>query len=365
MFNVKKKKFKLSELFSNKRGNSKLTKSYCNKNKGIYEVFTGTTKGSFGFINSYEYSEDLLTYTTDGEYAGTVQVLTGKFNVGGHRAILIPIVENVNLNYFAYVLTSIINKKRKNGSVPSITWRDLKNESIFLPVLENGNLDYDFQTEVANKYIKLNQLKSDILLRLKELQETNVSLEIGDSVNKSVSEIANVKRGNSKLTKSFGRMNAGDNPVYSADNSKPLCYTNSYEYDGKYLTVSINGIAGVTKVIDGRFSLNADRAIFIIKEEYDTLEIDFLKLVIEPFLRNIAKGRKGENNKNEFTKLTPKMIENITIPIPVVNGEIDIQRQKEIVRRQKYIESLKNEILNKAQKILSYDLVGVEEPPYF
>ena len=203
-------------------------------------------------------------------------------------------------------------------------------------------------------------MKSDILLRLKELQEINVSLEIGNSIDKSVSEIANVKRGNNKLTKSFGRMNAGDNPVFSADNSKPLCYTNSYDYDGKYLTVSINGIAGVTKVIDGRFSLNADRAIFIIKEEYNTLEIDFLKLIIEPFLRNIAKGRKGENNKNEFTKLTLKMIKDIIIPIPIVDGKIDMQRQKEIVQTQKYIQNLKNEIFNKAQRILSYDLVGLE-----
>jgi hypothetical protein len=28
-------------------------------------------------------------FTTDGEYAGTLKVLTGKYNVGGHRAILL------------------------------------------------------------------------------------------------------------------------------------------------------------------------------------------------------------------------------------------------------------------------------------
>ena len=68
------KKFALSELFSSERGNSKLTKAYCNKHKGKYEVYTGSTKTSFAFIDTFAYSKPLLTYTTDGEYAGILNL---------------------------------------------------------------------------------------------------------------------------------------------------------------------------------------------------------------------------------------------------------------------------------------------------
>ena len=61
------KKVPLDKLFTSKRGNSKYTKKYCNENPGEYEVYTGTTIGSFGKIATYDYEGQNLTYTTDGE----------------------------------------------------------------------------------------------------------------------------------------------------------------------------------------------------------------------------------------------------------------------------------------------------------
>lgn len=67
MDKINYKKVKLNELFDSKRGNNKYTRKYCNANKGEYEVYTGTTIGSFGFIDTYEYNERALTYITDGK----------------------------------------------------------------------------------------------------------------------------------------------------------------------------------------------------------------------------------------------------------------------------------------------------------
>ena len=110
MVEVRSKRVTLSELFTNKRGNSRYTKAYVNRNTGDFEVYTGSTKTSFGFIDTYEYETPHLTYTTDGEYAGTLDVLQGKYNVGGHRAILISKVDNLSLSYCKYVFQSIFCK---------------------------------------------------------------------------------------------------------------------------------------------------------------------------------------------------------------------------------------------------------------
>ena len=98
---------KLHERFSCEYGDSKYTKAYCNQHKGSYEVFTGTTIGSFAFINHYDYSEPNLTFSTDGEKAGTLTLIKNdKYSIGGHRAILKKIDDNteIDLDYCYYYL---------------------------------------------------------------------------------------------------------------------------------------------------------------------------------------------------------------------------------------------------------------------
>ena len=92
------------------------------------------------------------------------------------------------------------------------------------------------------------------------------------------------------------------------------------------MTSSINGIAGVLTILDGKFSANADRVIFIPK--VNNINLEYVKNILEPILRNKNKGRKGLKGKNEFTKLTPTMIENEMIPIPYnIYGEAYIEKQ--------------------------------------
>ena len=52
--------FPLEKLFSFKRGNSVYTKKYCHLHRGKYEVYTGTTIGTFASIDTYEYTEPHL-----------------------------------------------------------------------------------------------------------------------------------------------------------------------------------------------------------------------------------------------------------------------------------------------------------------
>jgi hypothetical protein len=116
------------------------------------------------------------------------------------------------------------------------------------------------------------------------------------------------------------------------------------------LTWATNGFAGYIKVIDEKFSANGDRGILIPK--YNELDLDYIKFALEPILRKLAKGRKGDNGGDEFTKVYPSMVESVVIKIPILkNGNYDIEKQKEIAKKYLMIEQIKVLIEEELEKI--------------
>ena len=129
-----------------------------------------------------------------------------------------------------------------------------------------------------------------------------------------------------------------------------LTHIDTFDYDGKYLTWTTNGFAGYIKVIDEKFSANGDRGILIPK--VDNIDLDYMKFIIEPILRDLAKGRKGDKGKDEFTKVYPSMVEDVTIVVPLLkNGNLDLNTQKEIAEKYLKIEQIKSSIQDELEKI--------------
>ncbi|MDP2629013.1 MAG: restriction endonuclease subunit S [Nanoarchaeota archaeon] len=160
----------------------------------------------------------------------------------------------------------------------------------------------------------------------------------------------NVLRGNSEYTKEYGNKHKGEFPVYSASTNLPLTYIDHYDYDGEYLTWSTNGFGGFLKLLIGKFSINGDRGILIPKDK--TIDIKYIQFVLQPILREVAKGRKGENNKNEFTKVSLTAIQEVEIPFPIKkDGTIDLEKQKEISEKYEKIEKIKIKLKEDYQKI--------------
>ncbi|MEJ8751437.1 restriction endonuclease subunit S [Lagierella sp. ICN-221743] len=381
---------KLNKLFKNKRGNSNYTKKYCNANKGEYEVYTGTTIGSFGFINTYDYDEPLLTYTTDGENAATIKILSGKYNVGGHRAILFPKDENIVIDYFKWTLQKLFFDNVKKGDVPSITWSRIKDLEVTVPIDKNGNYDIEKQKEVVKKYEIVDEKKKELKEKLdyfKDVQVDFMATELSKSKKIKIKDIfdLSIASNASNFTKTFIKNNSGDIPVYGAskENEKPSygyvvdnaiikeksnnkTQETKVKYFNDCLTYNIDGFAGYVFYRKGKFSLSEKVRPLIIKEEYrDFLNPEFLKFVIEPIFRNNRKGRLGEDEKNEYTKLYINMIEDIEINIPInKDGTFDLEKQNQIVSKYKAIEEMKKSILEKG---LPFTLSNVQfdgETPY-
>ncbi len=348
----------LGNLFSFERGNGKLTKKYCHMHKGPYEVYTGTTTGTFSSIDTYKYTSPNLTYTTDGVYAGTVKIISDeKYSIGGHRAILKPLDNNLDLLYFEYTLNAILKKKIKEGSVPSLTWTNIKKILVPIPINENGEYDLTEQKKVSDQLKKLSEQKERLVQKYNELNESYITISENDDGYREVplNELFSFKRGGS-CTRAFCNQNQGSYPVWSANNITPLAYVNFYNYDGKYLSVSRNGIAGKITILDGKFSINEDR--FLLLPLLNDIDFDYIRYTVEPILRSRKKGRNGHNGENEFTKLSFHILNRTMVKMPILNnGNFDLERQRSYAQKYKTIYMVKEKICNILESIISTEII--------
>lgn len=123
------------------------------------------------------------------------------------------------------------------------------------------------------------------------------------------------------------------------------------------MTWSTNGFAGTILILDGKFSINGDRGILVPKDNRTDLDFDYIKFTLEPIFRELAKGRKGDNGEDEFTKLYPSMISDVMIPMPIdSNGDIDLSAQKQIAAKYLLIQQCQQEIVDKLNALIDQKL---------
>lgn len=356
---------KLEEIFLCKYGKSKYTKSYCNQHKGEYEVFTGTTIGSFAFINSYDYCKPTLTFSTDGENAGTLSLITNeKYSIGGHRAILKKKDEKakIDLQYCYYCLKDKLFCRVKKGSVPSVRWNSIKDIKIKIPIDDKEEYNLEEQERMSSIYDEIEQKKD--ILRNKIIQTNNLLIEVEENNNikympKTLKEIIDFEKSitnNSKFTKAYINKNKGNIPVYGAsmlENKVGYGYIKDnlkgVNYFENCLTWNIDGSCAIFYRL-GRFSLSEKVIPLILFDEYkDTIDLNYLRYAI---MRSKQFGEFNFLNKAGKEKL-----KQITINIPIdCTGKIDIDKQKEIVDKNIQIEEIKRNIIEKIKNILSMQI---------
>ncbi len=389
MAEVKYKEVKLEKIFSCKQGNSDYTKKYCNNHFGNYPVYTGSTTNLFSSIDTFEFDGEFLTYVTRGN-AGKMKILSGKFNVGSNRAILFPKISNIDLNYICYINQKEFYSKVKKGNIPALLWEEVKKIKVKIPVDENGNYDIEKQQEIVKKYEIVEEKKKELKEKLeyfKDVQVDFMATEIGISKTLKIKDIfdLSISSNGSNFTKTFIKNNSGNIPVYGASKDENLpsygyvsenavikekrnrkVLETKVKYFEDCLTYNIDGFAGYVFYRKGKFSLSEKVRPLIIKDEYkENLIPEFLKYIIEPVFRENRKGRLGDEEKNEYTKLYINMIEDLETKIPIrEDGTFDIEKQREIVSKYKAIEEMKNAILEKS---LPFTLSNVQfdgETPY-
>ena len=182
---IKFKQVRPIDLFNPKNGNSKYTKEFCQSHIGEIPLYSGNTEGAFGYVDSFDYDGEYLTWAKDG-LAGYIMIHNGKFALTGHRGILIPkeSCKNIHLKYIKYVLESVFraNKKGREGDLGKNEYTTLNSymiknmkDTIPIPVQEDGSFDLEQQKMLALKYEKIDKRKKELIQKVSKLININVT----------------------------------------------------------------------------------------------------------------------------------------------------------------------------------------------
>ncbi|HRF61377.1 MAG TPA: restriction endonuclease subunit S [Candidatus Competibacter sp.] len=142
-------------------------------NPGNYPVYSSQTKndGCMGYLSSYDFEGELITWTTDGANAGTVFYRSGKFNCTNVcGTIEAKDKEVTNTKFFSYLLGTLTkrhvsyigNPKLMNGVMAKIKvhYPDFKHQSAIAKILDTLDITIR-QTEAI--ITKLQQVKQGLL----------------------------------------------------------------------------------------------------------------------------------------------------------------------------------------------------------
>lgn len=321
----------------------------------IYSANVNVPIGYHNTSNITDFKNNFVLWGIDGDFDFNFIPKETPFVTTDHCGTIRILSDKILPEYLMLLLEY---KKHEYGFDRGLraSLKNMQQVVIEIPLNEQGKIDLGKQKEVIEKYQNIYELKEKIDFFRKKLLDTTIRLE-NEALTKDfeLKELFDIERGVSKYTKKYGNLNKGEHPVYSASNREPLTFIDTFDYNGEYLTWATNGFAGYMKIITGKFSINSDRGL--LKPKSNKLNIKYTKHILEPILREIAKGRKGEKGEDEFTKVYPSMLEQLSIPIPInKKGEIDTKAQEEIASLHFKIDEIKSLILAELDKVYSANI---------
>lgn len=344
------------ELFDLFIGPRKLKKDYV-ESKGDIPVYSANVFEPFVYAedsNIEDFHHNYVIWGIDGNFKFNYLLKGEKFATTDHCGAIKILDGKINPLFVAYTLEQ--NKHIygfDRGLRASLT--NMKKVSIKIPVDSNGEFDYKIQEDIAAVLGCIEQMKAILVDKCVRLKNMSVRFIDEDYEFKYIAlpDLFERVKGKSKYTKKYGQLNKGKYPVYSASSSSPLTHIDTFDYDGEFLSWSTNGFAGTISVFNEKFSINGDRGLLLPKDDRKDLDLYYLKYILQPMFREMAKGRKGDNGVDEFTKLYPSMLEEIMVPIPVdENGEISLMLQREIAQKYKMIFETTNDVIGNIRRVI-------------
>lgn len=336
------KYFSVGEICEINRGRV-MSKDYLRENVGEYPVYSSQTanEGIFGYIKTFDYDGEYVTWTTDGANAGSVFYHNGKFSITNVCGLLKPKTSNLNVKYLLYSL-SIIAKSYVNAGMgnPKLMSNVMARIKIPVPPLP-------VQEEIVKILNSFTELEAELEARKKQyeyyrdnvltFEETIKHLPLG--------ELAGIYDGTHQTPK---YINEGV-PFVSVENIKSLYTTKKYislaDYDKNYkvkpkigdVFMTRIGIIGACALVEKNDDLAYYVTLTLIRPDRNKILPNYLRHVIESGI-----GKKELRKRTLINAVPIKInlgeISKIEIPVPSL-----IEQERVISVLDKF-ESLVNDV---------------------
>jgi len=208
---------------------------------------------------------------------------------------------------------------------------------------ELGILDEKYDVPISEFRDNVQSIQnSTVKLKLEQINNIIKNMDVYTPIHKSITDIFTPVKGKSKYTKRYIAQNKGRYHVYSSQTVQDgiIGKINTFDHVDQCITWTTDGIyAGTPFYRNCPFSMTIHCGALLIKKEYETsINMKYVFYILKNVMRSYSIG---ETNK----RLTVKMLQNITIPIPLKpNGSYDVDKQNEITKNYEIIESLQKEL---------------------
>ena len=309
----------LGEICQIKRGRV-ISKDYLREHRGIYPVYSSQTEnnGVFGFIDTYDYDFESITWTTDGANAGSVFYHRDeKFSITNVCGLLRVIDSHqVNTKFLYYALVLITRRYVSNGmGNPKLMSNVMSQIKVPIPPLE-------IQREIVKILDTFTQLEAELEAELEARQKQYhyyrnqlLTFDNRDDVRwATLGEIAiTLDSQRRPITKSARK--TGEFPYYGA--SGIIDYVSDYIFDGDYLLVSEDGanlLARSTPIafsISGKTWVNNHAHVlqFNTYAERRFAEIYLNSIDLSPYVTGAAQPKLNQANLNRIPIPVPPLEE--------------------------------------------------------
>ena len=347
---------KIKELFNFLSENHKFTEEYIYKNQGQYPVYSATLLKPYGYINNFTNKKDIIIIVNYGD-AGKTRLIKGQFNLGRNITGL-ELKEKYasiyNLEFLNLMLSNLFLSLKSKGNMEVFSQNFIKNTDLVLDEISLYN-----QNKFIEKYNKIKEIKLKISKIIENINEILMQeLTLNEFQNYKMQELTLLETGSTKISEKMIYENFDKNgvPIYSAStrNQGLMGKVSKKTYDNfekqgneDELTWTTNGYAGTVFYRDKKYLFSEKCGRIQVKERYKN--IIFVKYLY--FVLNQRAYQYSTLNSNN-AKLEKSMMKLISVPIPIKNGNIDIEKQKEIISIYEKILKIKNDcelLLNKLE----------------
>jgi len=273
--------------------------------------------------------------------------------------------ENIYAPFIAFEINNILplldlhkDNKLYKGKLRELTLK--------IPIDKNGDFDWDKQKEIADKYNKIELIKNKLKEDYQKIDDMKIDIsskyETKPVFITEQDRIFEAEKGNPKYTKKYMHDHTGEFPVYSSQTSKlgEIGSIDTYDYEEECFTWTTDGTyVGTVFYRNGKFSITTHCGILRVKPQYkDKVNFEYLNFILNQTLPNYKLGE-GSNKR-----LGTERMKEVQIEIPIdENGELDLDKQKEIAEKHNKIEEIKAKLKDNYEKMINskVQIIEVEE----